>query len=111
MVPTESVQDLAAARAADDAVVLDVREAFEFTAGHVPGAILLPLGQLMSRIDEVPTGSLIHVICQSGNRSGVATELLMTKGFQATNVAGGTGAWRAAGYPVEQGSPNPGTRR
>ena len=98
---TVSVQDLNIARSS--ALVLDVRTAEEFAQGHVPGAKLLPVQELEARINEVPTGKPIFVICRSGNRSKAASDILVKNGrSEINNVAGGTKAWITAGYPLEQ---------
>lgn len=89
---------------ADGAFVLDVRQPDEYEEVRVPGAFLIPLGELPERVEEVPDGVLLHVICRSGARSGKAVEWLCTQGFEAVNVAGGTLAWVDAGYPVDRGS-------
>lgn len=98
--------DVAALQArvsAGDIFVLDVRTPEEFADGHVPGATLLPLQELEGRLGELEArrGEEIAVICASGGRSSRATELLRARGFTASNVAGGTRAWVAAGYPTE----------
>ena len=84
-------------------VLLDVRTPEEYAGGHVPGARNIPVGELEARIVELDTykGKTIFVICQSGARSARASELLVTRGWSAVNVVGGTGAWIAAGYPTE----------
>ncbi|MBA3956347.1 MAG: rhodanese-like domain-containing protein, partial [Acidimicrobiia bacterium] len=61
--------------------VLDVRQPDEYEAGHVPGAVLLPLDQLGARIDEVPRDEHLYVICKSGGRSAAAVEALTGAGF------------------------------
>jgi rhodanese-related sulfurtransferase len=81
--------------------LVDVREADEFAAGHVPGAVNLPLSTLGERLDELPDGPF-DVICQVGGRSARAVEALTARGHDATNVEGGTGAWIDAGYDVER---------
>ena len=83
--------------------LLDVREPDEYTSGHVPGAILIPLGELPARVADVPVTSDIYVICRSGGRSARAVEILQAQGITATNVAGGTLAWCAAGQPTANG--------
>jgi rhodanese-related sulfurtransferase len=88
----------------DGAVVVDVREPFEYAEGHVPGAVLMPLRQLASRAAELPRGVLVYVICASGNRSLSAAEYLTATGVDAWSVAGGTGAWLRAGRPVVRGT-------
>jgi rhodanese-related sulfurtransferase len=95
---------------ADPALVLvDVRTPGEYEAGHVPGARLLPIQELESRVEELRPlqDREIHVICQSGGRSSRAADELVQAGFpRVTNVKGGTAAWRGAGYPVD-GAPAP----
>lgn len=93
------VSALAAAHS-DGALVLDVREPAEYEAGHVPNAKLVPLGELSARSAELPRNRRLHLICASGHRSAAGAELLTRAGFDAVSVAGGTQAWRQAGYPV-----------
>lgn len=82
----------------DDAVLLDVREPSEWTAGHAPNAVHIPLGQLPERLDDVPrTIESLPVICRSGVRSAQAVAYLSGHGVAATNVAGGMQAWEEAG--------------
>ncbi len=83
--------------------VLDVREAAEYVAGHVPGAVLIPLGELDGRLGELPRGGTVHVICASGNRSLRAARELIAAGFDAVSVAGGTSGWIRSGRPVLTG--------
>ena len=85
------------------APVLDVRRPDEYIGGHVPGAKLIPLDEVPERIDEVPAGGELLVICQVGGRSRAATEWLRTQGIDAVNVAGGTAAWISAGHEVATG--------
>lgn len=87
-----------------DAVLVDVREPDEWAEGHVAGATHIPLGELPSRLAEVPRDREVLLFCRSGNRSGAATSLLRKQGFdRATNVEGGITAWRRAGLPVTRG--------
>jgi phage shock protein E len=85
------------------AFVLDVRQPDEYEAGHVPGAVLIPLDQLAERAEEVPADRPVYVVCRSGSRSAVATDALLRAGYDAANVAGGTLAWAEAGRPVAAG--------
>ena len=96
------IYTLAAARSRD-VTVIDVRELHEYHAGHVPGARLIPLGELATRVRELGR-ERVHVICASGNRSLVAARWLRTQGFDAVSVAGGTTEWANAGLPVEVGT-------
>lgn len=100
--PEIDIEQLAAALDGDAALV-DVREPGEYAAGHVPGALLVPMGRLSSRMGELDRTRPVHVICASGNRSAAMTDLLVANGFDASAVAGGTQAWAAAGRPVEVG--------
>jgi rhodanese-related sulfurtransferase len=89
--------------ALDRSVVIDVREEYEFVSGHAPGAINLPLSGLVDRLDEIPRDEPVYVICEHGGRSAQATEWLVARGIDATNVLGGTSAWRGSGLPVTMG--------
>ncbi len=99
--PEISIEDYAAER--DHGTTVDVRERAEFAQAHVPGAVLLPMGQLASRLGEIDRSSRVHVICASGNRSKAMTDLLVAQGFDAVSVAGGTQAWIASGRAVGVG--------
>jgi NADPH-dependent 2,4-dienoyl-CoA reductase/sulfur reductase-like enzyme/rhodanese-related sulfurtransferase len=73
----------------DGGFLLDVREQFELAVEDVPGAVNIPLGQLRSRLDELPRDREIHVVCRSGQRAYYATRLLTHNGFDASVVSGG----------------------
>ncbi|WP_433447290.1 rhodanese-like domain-containing protein [Streptomyces sp. CA-142005] len=84
------------------ALLLDVREADEWQAGHAPGAVHLPLTALAAGAGlpaEAPKRPVI-VICRSGRRSLKAVELLQARGVEAVDVIGGMQEWAAAGLPV-----------
>ncbi|GAB2843828.1 rhodanese-like domain-containing protein [Microbacterium insulae] len=83
-----------------DVPVIDVRETWEFESGRVPGAVNLPMSTIGEHLDELPDGAFA-VICKVGGRSGGVVEALVARGYDATNVDGGTDEWIAAGYPVE----------
>ncbi len=83
-----------------DAVLLDVREPDEWLAGHAPGALHIPFGELAARTGELPTDRPVVCICRSGGRSRKAAELLAGKGFDVHNLNGGMRAWSASGSPV-----------
>jgi hydroxyacylglutathione hydrolase len=101
-----------ATRSADQNLVIDVRQANEYAAGHVPGSIHLAAGSLPDRLDELPRDRPIVTICASGMRSSIAASLLRSAGFADVSwVASGVPAWEAAGYPVVRGErPTEGTR-
>jgi rhodanese-related sulfurtransferase len=93
-----------AERRQEGAPVIDVRTPDEYVEGHVPGAVLLPLPELVERVDEVPDdGKPVYLICAVGNRSARAAEYLRGQGVDAINVTGGTVAWIDAGQPVATG--------
>ena len=72
-----------------DAYFLDVRESVELAVEGVPGAVNIPLGQLRSRLDELPRDREILVICRSGQRAYTATRCLVQHGFSARVLSGG----------------------
>lgn len=69
--------------------VLDVREPFELAVENFPGATNIPMGQLRSRLDELPKDREIHIFCRSGQRAYYATRILLQNGFKTKNVSGG----------------------
>jgi rhodanese-related sulfurtransferase len=83
----------------DNVPLIDVREADEFAAGHVPGAVNLPMSVIGERLHELPDEAF-DVICQVGGRSARVVQALEARGYDATNVDGGTGEWAAAGFPI-----------
>lgn len=95
----------------DDTVLLDVREDDEWALGHVPGALHIPLGDLMARVDEVPPDTEVVVTCRSGGRSSRAVAWLNENGYEAVNLRGGMGAWLEAGRPLVNGNGDAGTVR
>ncbi|NYJ73104.1 rhodanese-like domain-containing protein [Allobranchiibius huperziae] len=92
----------------DDAVVLDVREQDEWDAGHAPGAVHIPLGDLPTHLDDLPPDdTTLPVICRSGGRSSQAVAWLSQQGFDVANVDGGMRAWASAGKPLTADSGEP----
>lgn len=80
----------------DVPVILDVRELHEHAQGHIPGALCIPLGQIKDAIPdlEVLREREVYVVCQSGNRSDTACQILHEHGFRRVfNVVGGMQAW------------------
>jgi len=87
------------------AFVLDVRQPEEWNAVHIPGATLIPLDELSSRLSEVPKDRQVVVVCRSGNRSAQGRDILLGAGLPSvTSMAGGMNDWAAAGYPTATGS-------
>jgi rhodanese-related sulfurtransferase len=83
--------------------VVDVRRPGEYAAGHVPGAVNLPLDRLEHELSVLDASRPTVVICAGGYRSSAGTALLRRHGFaDVTNVIGGTSAWVAAGYDTER---------
>ena len=80
--------------------VLDVREDWEFQAGHVPNAKHIPLNSIPDRLAEIPKEQTVWVICQAGGRSMTAANYLSGQGFDVVSVAGGTGSWVQSGKQV-----------
>ena len=90
--------------AIDGAVIVDVREPREHEQAHVEGTIDIPLGELVTRVDEVPRDTTVYVLCHVGGRSAQATQYLEAQGFDAVNIDGGIVEWYRAGLPVAVGS-------
>ncbi len=102
--------DLEAFEAAwrDGATVLDVRNPDEYLQKHVPGAVLVPLPELGERLDDVPDGRPLYVICARGSRSRSAAEAMRLQlGWEVVNVTAGTEGWAESGRPLAAG-PDPG---
>ncbi len=78
----------------DDIVVLDVREPAEYAFGHIPNAISIPFGELEERISELNQDKKIFVVCRTGSRSDMASQVLAEKGFSnVINVVPGMSEW------------------
>lgn len=103
-VPEIDVDELDRLRQDGSVVLVDVRQPDEYDEAHVPGAVLVPLGEVPDRLGEVPEAGVVHVICRSGARSMRAAEFLRNEGRDAVNVAGGTLAWIESGRDVASGS-------
>ena len=90
----------------DGLAVLDVREPVEWMYGHIEGALHIPLGELMERLDEVPDEQVL-VVCKVGARSAHATAYLVAQGRDAVNLDGGMLDWEAAGRPMVSETAHP----
>jgi rhodanese-related sulfurtransferase len=87
----------------DGAVIIDVREPHEYTAGHVPGAPLIPVNTVYARRAELPQDKDVIFVCAVGQRSALASEMAAAAGLtRIFNLEGGTEAWIKAGEPVEK---------
>jgi rhodanese-related sulfurtransferase len=103
MIEQISTDQLQARMAAQDLTLVDVREVSEYAAGHVPGAVNIPLGLVPVRLHELPADTELTIICQSGSRSLQACLWLAKQGRASVNVVGGTGSWARAGKPLQTG--------
>jgi len=102
--PSEISVEEAVAKRDSGAFILDVREPDEWNQFHVPDSTLIPLGELASRVGELPQDQEIVVVCRSGNRSAKGRDILLGAGFtQVMSMTGGLNQWQAAGYPTVSG--------
>jgi rhodanese-related sulfurtransferase len=100
-VPTVTVADIPVDAAGDATLfLLDVREPDEWAAGHIAGATHIPMGEITSRLDEVPRAARVIAVCRSGARSGRVTGYLAENGWDVHNLQGGMMAWAAGGRPM-----------
>jgi rhodanese-related sulfurtransferase len=89
--------------------LVDCREPYEWEAGRIEGAVLLPLNAIMAGdMADLDAGRPIAVICRTGNRSELATMMLQARGFEAYNVQGGMERWAAEGLPFVAADGSPG---
>jgi rhodanese-related sulfurtransferase len=88
-----------------DVIVLDVRPAAEFAAGHIPGAVSIPISQLGQRLAELPAGTEVVAYCRGPYCvfAHDAVRLLRAHGRTARRLTGGLPEWRLAGLPVAAG--------
>ncbi len=83
------------------AVIVDVREPYEWREGYIRGAKLIPLGSLASRVKELDPSKEIIAVCRSGNRSISAVLILQRAGFtQVSSMAGGMISWKRQRFLV-----------
>ena len=84
--------------------LLDVRTPEEWEAVHIPETMLIPLDELETRLNELPKGVEIVVVCRSGNRSAEGRDILRQAGFtDVTSMAGGVNDWKSQGLPTVSG--------
>ena len=96
-------QTVAAVKERDDVLVLDVREQWEYDAGHIPNITHIPMGEIQNRLNEIPTDKTVIITCQSGGRSSQITNLLRENGYNNVhNMTGGIVSWQNSGLPVEK---------
>jgi hydroxyacylglutathione hydrolase len=100
-VPQLDAGSAAAMQARGDAQILDVRSSAEYNAGHIPGAVHIPVGHLPNRLAELPGNGTVIVQCGSGNRSSIAASVLQYLGVEdVANLRGGIEEWSRQGLPV-----------
>ena len=87
--------------------IIDVRDPDELEAGFIEGAMNIPLPELPARIAEISAGRPILAVCETGQRSYEAAELLEAQGFKAHNLEGGMWGWNLRGLPVVRGEGGP----
>jgi len=94
----------------DDVQIVDCREQWEWDAGRIEGAVLIPLNQLMSGAggDVLDQSKKTYVVCRTGNRSELATMMLRARGFDAENMEGGMELWSRLGLPFTAPDGSPG---
>lgn len=105
MIAQISVTDLKAALDAGPALLIDVREKWEFDSGHLPGAEWIPMSLVPLRKEEFNSDLPVYVVCRTGNRSGQVVMWLAQQGIKSINVAGGTEAWQRQGFDIETPAP------
>jgi rhodanese-related sulfurtransferase len=91
----------AAERIAGGALLIDVRQAYEWDAGHVGGAEHVPLEELPAAAAGIDRDRPIVFVCRTGSRSALATEVFRASGYDAYNLAGGLLAWIDSGREIE----------
>jgi rhodanese-related sulfurtransferase len=102
--PLEITTAQAAEKRAQGALILDVRQPSEWVQFHIPGATLIPLGELPTRLSEVPKDRDIVVVCRTGHRSAQGRDILRKAGYtRVTSMAGGVTKWQADGLPITTG--------
>ena len=91
-----------------DVQVLDVREDDEWAAGHIDGAVHIPLGELDRRMEELDRARPILTVCRSGGRAAKAAELLGAAGLNAAVMDGGVTRWAEGQLPLTTPDGRPG---
>jgi rhodanese-related sulfurtransferase len=93
----------------DQVQIVDCRERWEWDAGRIEGAVLIPLNDLMAGAGgELDPGQKLYVVCRTGNRSELATMMLRARGYDAENMEGGMERWEQLGLPFSAPDGSPG---
>lgn len=98
--PRVSPDELYEKIALGDVAVVDVRTTTEYRSGHIPGSINVPMDEVESRLDDIPKGRPVVMVCQSGRRSEITREQVRTRIEHLSCLDGGVTAWEKAGKPV-----------
>jgi rhodanese-related sulfurtransferase len=98
-VPEVSAEDGHRMVEEEGALLLDVREADEWDAGHAPEALWMPIGEVQARVGELSPERRIVAICRTGSRSRVVAEALVGAGYDAVNLEGGMRSWVSEDLP------------
>ena len=99
--PQVDVESVLAASTAERPFLLDVRTPDEFSSGHIPGAVNIPVDELRSRLNELPRDGMIATYCQVGQRGYLATRILKHHGFSVANIGGGYKTFRLYQPPAQ----------
>jgi phage shock protein E len=104
LAPSISPAELQARRDAGNApVVIDVRSAEEFAAGHIPGALNIPFAEVAGRISEVAAPDGVALYCMVGPRARLGEQALLESGYtKVLHIEGGMQAWEESGLPLEE---------
>lgn len=95
-ISVERLREYMARRQEDEYVLVDVRQPDEYVQGHIPGSVLIPLGELPNRLQELPVDKDVVVYCRSGKRSKAAALFISSRPYVAGtvfNMSGGILAW------------------
>jgi rhodanese-related sulfurtransferase len=87
--------------AAEGALLIDVRRAYEWEGGRIAGARHIEVNELVAQAESIPNDKPVVFYCRTGNRSGMAAAAFREAGYDAHNMAGGLHAWVDAGLEIE----------
>lgn len=100
-VPFVTLDEANAAMKDKNVLIIDVRTQAEYEAGHIPGALLIPLNSLPDQLNQIPKDKKVYIVCRSSHRSVQAVKFLMSQGFtNVFNVLTGMVGWSG---PLERG--------
>jgi rhodanese-related sulfurtransferase len=90
--------------------IVDVRESYEWDAGHIEESMHIPLSEVMAGGEQgrLDASKPVICVCRTGNRSELAALMLQARGYEAHNLEGGAERWAASGYPLVDADGSPG---